>query len=101
MIKQIAKLLIRYNANLPRQHFYEFVKWTTLRDVIRNLRINCVLDVGANRGQFASTLRDIGYSDHIISFEPSPHDFSILAQRFSGDLLWRGMNYALGERDCT
>lgn len=101
MIKRIAKLLIRYNASLPRMHLHDFEKWTTLRDVIRNLRINCVLDVGANIGQFASTLRAIGYSDHIISFEPSPYDFSILSQRFSGDLLWHGMNYALGESDSS
>lgn len=100
MIKHLAKFLIKHNAALPRSPLHDFLKWSTLRDVIRNLGINCVLDVGANRGQFASTLRAIGYCGHIVSFEPSPHDFSILSKQFIGDLFWRGINYALGETNC-
>jgi FkbM family methyltransferase len=33
-------------------------------------KINLVIDVGANEGQFGRSLRDIGYQGKIISFEP-------------------------------
>lgn len=44
--------------------------------VIRNNDINLVLDIGANRGQFASSIINKGYLGKIISFEPltSAHD---------------------------
>jgi FkbM family methyltransferase len=38
--------------------------------IIEQKRINCVYDVGANTGQFAIGLRSLGYTNHIISFEP-------------------------------
>src|SRR5436309_1851618 len=34
--------------------------------------INCVLDVGAHRGQFALLLRDAGYRGHVAPFERMP-----------------------------
>jgi FkbM family methyltransferase len=101
MIKYISKHLIRLKARLPRTHLNDFVKWSTLCDVLEKLRINCVFDVGANRGQFASTLRATGYQGRIVSFEPLPGEFGILSHRFRSDSLWRGMNYALGDEDCV
>ena len=57
---------------------------------------NIVLDVGANRGQFASELRAIGFDGHIVSFEPIASEFGVMAAHFRGDARWTGHQLALG-----
>lgn len=47
------------------------IDWA-LAEVIRSRDINCVIDVGGNRGQSAQRLRKLGYTGRIVSFEPSP-----------------------------
>ncbi|MHB8688602.1 MAG: FkbM family methyltransferase [Candidatus Dormibacteraceae bacterium] len=67
-----------------------------LRECLKEFRINCVLDVGANEGQFASRLRRLGFRGWIISFEPNPTAFAKLQRSRSKDARWRGYQYALG-----
>ena len=55
--------------------------------------------MGANRGQFAHHLRQIGFTGHIVSFEPLPSEFALLSQSFKTDTRWRGLQLALGEHD--
>jgi FkbM family methyltransferase len=64
-------------------------------------RVNCVLDVGANRGQFAAGLRAAGFDGHIVSFEPVPETFAALARAAAGDERWTAHPYALGREDGT
>ena len=71
---------------------------THLKQLIRLLDINCVLDVGANKGQFASELRGICFKGLIVSFEPLRSEFSRLQKSFLRDPLWRGFQVALGEK---
>lgn len=70
--------------------------WSALRILLTRLRINCVFDVGANQGQFASRLRQSGYQGHILSFEPNPETFRLLEQASAGDTRWQPFNFALG-----
>lgn len=55
---------------------------------LKAFSIDCVFDVGANRGQYATKLRSIGYSGRIISFEPNPHLSEILSRLTSRDPKW-------------
>jgi len=59
-------------------------------------RVDLVLDVGANRGQYIRLLRDSGYHGQIISFEPIPKVFEHLNATYGEDPKWRGRNCALG-----
>jgi FkbM family methyltransferase len=61
--------------------------------------INCVLDVGANRGQFGVLLRDAGYRGHIASFEPVPEAFSELKRVAAKHPPWTAYPWALGRED--
>ncbi len=94
-----VKYLLRYSTPLPRQPVAGYQEWTLLRDVLRDYRINLVLDVGANQGQYARNLRRVGYQGHICSFEPIPEAFDAVSKKMEGDLLWRGYNYALARED--
>jgi FkbM family methyltransferase len=69
-----------------------------LRRLFNLLRIDCVLDVGANLGQYHDFLRDkVGYTGLIVSFEPIPSHAQILRDRAQqSDPDWRVEGCALG-----
>ena len=58
--------------------------------------VNLVFDIGANRGQYAERLRDIGYANTIVSFEPQKEAFGILSNKANLDAAWHVVNVALG-----
>jgi FkbM family methyltransferase len=85
---------------LVRRFSLEQVQWMQTRALLRHLMhqldINCVLDVGANEGQFGVALRGAGYQGWILSFEPVSEIFGILQHQAKGDELWRAFPFALG-----
>jgi FkbM family methyltransferase len=87
--RDLARIVAPYpDAETLRHH---------LRRLIRRLGINVVLDVGAHVGQYAHLLRvDVGFTGHIVSFEPCATNYERLTDARRGDLNWRGHQYALG-----
>ena len=67
-----------------------------LRRLLKGLQVDCVFDVGANEGQYASELRLIGYRGTIVSFEPSPRSFERLSEVSEKDPDWHVFDFALG-----
>lgn len=78
-------------------------EWVALRehllDIFSRLGINCVLDVGAHFGEYASFLRRSGYDGWILSFEPISDNFEQLQGRSAKDPLWRTYQYAFGDEE--
>lgn len=60
-----------------------------LAHALRARGIDLVLDVGANRGQYALRLRREGFGGRIVSFEPLPDLQAELRVRARSDPLWR------------
>ena len=61
--------------------------------------VDCVWDVGANRGQFAQALRRRGYHGRIISLEPLSAQFALLADAAAADPLWDVHQCAAGSEE--
>jgi FkbM family methyltransferase len=71
-----------------------------LRELLNRLEIDCVLDVGANAGQYRDFLRDkVLYDGPIVSFEPVSRHVEVLRKRSRGDRNWHIEGYALGSSD--
>jgi FkbM family methyltransferase len=71
-----------------------------LARLLASHRVDCVFDVGANTGQYADELRDVGYGGRIISFEPQVEAHSVLLRRSRNDALWNvAPAMALGDSD--
>lgn len=66
-------------------------------NLLKHFNIDLVLDVGASVGEYALTLRRVGYKHRIISFEPIKRSYSLLAKNSSKDDNWAVFNYALGD----
>ena len=68
-----------------------------LRALFQRLQIDCVLDVGANRGQFREFLRSfVDYRGRIISFEPIAEHVQFLRAAAATDPMWDICGFALG-----
>lgn len=69
-----------------------------LIDFLSTHGIDLVVDVGANEGQFASSLREIGYRGRIVSFEPVESVYALLCERANSDPKWETRQLALGSK---
>lgn len=63
--------------------------------------LDLILDVGANRGQFAREMRAKFPQAHIVSFEPNPAAFEALDRWSREDGNARAFNVAVGDVDGT
>ena len=80
---------------MQRHHFAQH-----LSGLFERLKIESVLDVGANKGQYRDFLRmEVGFKGSIVSFEPVQSTFENLAVRAKEDPNWTVRNCALGDHD--
>lgn len=93
MIKVINGLFNRIGIDLKRYPSIDLRRRILL---LNEFKINCVLDVGANFGQYGEELRKIGYKGKIHSYEPLSFAFNKLKKNSSKDKNWEINNFALG-----
>lgn len=87
LINKFGFSISKFDLTNPDYRFNLFLKLKS---------INCVLDVGAGSGQYAKSLRQIGYKNKIISFEPVSEIYEKLKKESKKDIHWETHNIGLG-----
>jgi FkbM family methyltransferase len=96
-----ARLIAR-GAAFEVSRYYSERDWKSqFVKQLESRKVDVVVDVGANSGQYAAGLRSAGFKGRIVSFEPLSEPFSILESQASKDPLWDCRRYALGDVDGT
>ena len=87
---------------LPRWRLNRYEQSTHIAQLLRLLGIDCVVDVGANIGQYHEFLRfHVGYHGELVSLEPIAEMYQRLVAASRVDPAWRVHRMALGEADST
>lgn len=95
--KLIKKIANRFGFDVIRiQNNHCFLE-KHLSNVFAKYSIDCVIDVGANTGQYAALLRRMGFNGWVVSFEPVESVFEKLAEGAMGDEKRLCYQLALGE----
>ena len=73
-----------------------------MQRLFSHLGVDCVIDVGANTGQYRDFLRDdVCYRGRVESFEPIPDHVTATGSRGARDPLWEVRGEALGSAPGT
>jgi FkbM family methyltransferase len=65
-------------------------------DLMRDLQLEWLVDVGANRGQFGTLMRRAGFERRIVSLEPVADAYASLQEVAAADPLWTVEQRAVG-----
>jgi len=98
-IKNKIKLVFRrFGIDISRYNLNENFDFR-LNHFLKLNNIECILDIGANVGQYAEYLRQIGFKKDIISFEPLNDEYEILKTKTKKDSRWQAFNFGIGENE--
>jgi FkbM family methyltransferase len=92
LLRKVGLEVYRYSAQTS--------SGAQLQRLLQFCRIDLVLDVGANRGHYATNLRANGYAGRIVSFEPLTTAHAQLESVARADAAWQvAPRMALGDAD--
>ncbi|MFZ2541982.1 MAG: FkbM family methyltransferase [Gallionella sp.] len=98
ILRNVFGIEVCWTSNIPTS-----AAQITAMQIVSSMRIfdiDLILDVGANKGQFATEIRQCGYTGKIVSFEPLSQAHGELLQASAGDLNWDAYpRCALGNHD--
>lgn len=90
---------VRTHVGLDVQRYPQSDPLHGLGLLLGHLAVDLVIDVGANDGGYARTLRRLGYRGRIVSFEPLSEPFARLSAASDGDTLWDVVRCAVGDEE--
>lgn len=88
MYKQLAKSMLRRLGFELRRYSVQTSETARLHRLLAHFEVDLVFDVGANCGQFASSLRANDYRGKIVSFEPLGAAHNVLQKASQSDDKW-------------
>jgi FkbM family methyltransferase len=93
----------RFNR-VARRMGYEVRQYTPLRSLAAAreellAKVDVVLDVGANSGQYGEMLRELGFAGRLVSLEPVAEAYAELERRAAADDAWEAVPVAASDVD--
>lgn len=70
-----------------------------IQTILRRFAIQTIIDVGANEGQFAARLIELGFRGRILSFEPISEVYQTLVKNASAFPQWETVNMGIGSEE--
>jgi len=103
-IENFVRSYVRPFIPFPKKRtllrYFPSFETKNIAHIFRLHRIDTVLDVGANRGQFGERIRSGGYKGKVISFEPNIDAHKMLLHASRRDPNWLVAEpFALGDAD--
>ena len=92
-----ARSWVRSHVGVDVQRYPQSDPLHGLSLLLRHLAIDLVIDVGANDGGYARSLRRLGYRGRILSFEPLSDPFARLSAAARTDTRWEVVRSAVGD----
>lgn len=93
---------LRHSTIIDKRKLHAVWEYSHLGRLLPWLGVDCVIDVGANAGQYAQMLRQrVGYKGAIYSFEPHPLAVAEARKKARSDPLWTVFESAIGDKDGT
>src|SRR4051812_27543889 len=83
--------VIRYNVHTSED--------VLLDTIIKHFKIDTILDVGANEGQYAQGIFEKGFSGNVYSFEPIKEVFQKLKTNSAMTPGWFSFNAGVGSKE--
>lgn len=96
LLKFCKTLLMNFNVQLLR---YPSVDISNRMKLLKAHKINRILDIGANRGNYGLELRKHGYTGKIFSFESLSNLYELLEKKCKNNDMWTAYNFAIGDSD--
>lgn len=87
-MKALAKSLLRKAGVEAHSYLPGSSREAQLVATLRHFQTACILDIGANTGQFGAEVYDAGYRGRVISVEPIPAAHGDLTRRAAGYTGW-------------
>jgi len=85
--KLIKKIFYKFGIDIHGLNVYKNHTYQLLT-IFETLKVNRVLDIGANSGQFIQEIRQMGYRGSVVSFEPLSSAYKILLKNSLSDPSW-------------
>ncbi len=100
--RQTLRRLIPFPRRKTWRKWFPAYETRQLVWLMQHYDIQCVLDIGANQGQFVEKIRSAKWQGSILSFEPQAKEHALLIRKSEKDAHWNiAERIALGDAEGT
>ena len=98
-LQYVRLLFLKFGVNIHTK--YSFSEKKLISTFLNEMKIDSVIDIGANSGQFALEIRAAGWSGELLSLEPQVAHYEFLKKIMKNDLKFKALNIGVGGEEIS